>query len=257
MIKELEKFKSYFKNFNDSFVIIGGTACSLLYENAGSRFRSTKDIDIVVTITELKKSEAFSKQFYKFIKDGKYSKFQKDNKIFYYRFIKPLQEDFPKLIELFSKEQLKTDKSIENNYTSLDKDDNYHLSAIVIENDCYNLISKNVVYINGLPVAKPLVLIFLKTIAWDDLKTIKENGEKNVATKDIRKHRNDIIRINEILTGEDKLYINKELYNRLIIILKRVKESFSDVDIKNIIGRKNFDKSEIFRNIIFKYKIDK
>lgn len=139
----------------------------------------------------------------------------------------------------------------------MDKDDNYHLSAIIIENDCYNLISKNVVNINELPVAKPLVLIFLKAIVWDDLKTRKNSGEKNVDTKDIKKHRSDIIRINEILTGEDELYINKELYNRLIMILKRVEESFSDVDIKNIIKRKNFNKSEIFRNIISKYKIDK
>jgi predicted CopG family antitoxin len=257
MIKELEIFKSYFKYFNDSFVIVGGTACSLLYENTGDKFRSTKDIDIVITITELKKSVAFSKQFYKFIKDGSYSTFQKDDKIFFYRFINPQQEDFPKLIELFSNKQLKKDRSIEINYTSLDKDDNYHLSAIIIENDCYNLISKNVVNINELPVAKPLVLIFLKAIAWDDLKTRKNSGEKNVDTKDIKKHRSDIIRINEILTGEDELYINKELYNRLIMILKRVEESFSDVDIKNIIKRKNFNKSEIFRNIISKYKIDK
>ena len=257
MIVGLEKFKTYFKDYNDFFIIIGGTACSLLYDTAGLEFRTTKDIDIIITITKAKRAEAFLKQFYKFIKDGKYSVFQKDDKYYFYRFIKPQKEDFPELIELFSKEQLKMTELIERKYTSLDKNKNHHLSAIIIENDYYNLITKNIVNINDMSVANPLVLIFLKAIAWNDLKMKKENGKKNIDSKEIKKHRNDIVRINEILTSENKLYITPKLYDKVINILKKIEESFTDVDIRNIVGRKKINKNEIFRNIVSKFEINK
>ena len=44
----LEKFRNHFKSFEDYYVIIGGTACTVLFENYGEHFRVTKDIDMVV-----------------------------------------------------------------------------------------------------------------------------------------------------------------------------------------------------------------
>mgnify|MGYP004589918467 CR=1 FL=1 len=41
-----EKFKCHFKGFEDYYVIIGGTACTVLFENYGESFRATKDIDM-------------------------------------------------------------------------------------------------------------------------------------------------------------------------------------------------------------------
>ena len=47
MIRGLEVFKNYFRSFNDQYVIIGGAACDIVFSEANSSFRATKDIDMV------------------------------------------------------------------------------------------------------------------------------------------------------------------------------------------------------------------
>ena len=66
----LEKFKEYFIGFENQYVLIGGTACSVLFEDFGSDFRTTKDIDMVLIVEALTKE--FAEQFFKFVEDGKY-----------------------------------------------------------------------------------------------------------------------------------------------------------------------------------------
>jgi hypothetical protein len=53
MIKGLECFTEYFRRYADQYVLIGGTACTLLMEEAGLEFRATKDVDIVLGIEAL------------------------------------------------------------------------------------------------------------------------------------------------------------------------------------------------------------
>jgi hypothetical protein len=48
MVKGLEKFREYFKDFTGSFAIIGGTACDIAIDEAGLKPRATKDIDIIL-----------------------------------------------------------------------------------------------------------------------------------------------------------------------------------------------------------------
>ena len=68
---KIDKFKEYFHDYTDKYVIIGGTACDLMMEEAGLDFRSTKDIDIVLIIETLDKT--FGKTFWNFIKDAGYN----------------------------------------------------------------------------------------------------------------------------------------------------------------------------------------
>ena len=51
----LEKFKEYFIGFENQYVLIGGTACSILFDEFGSDFRTTKDIDMVLIVEALTK----------------------------------------------------------------------------------------------------------------------------------------------------------------------------------------------------------
>lgn len=53
MVAGLNRFREEFKDFEKTFVIIGGTACGLLFEEAGQDFRSTKDIDLVIIVETL------------------------------------------------------------------------------------------------------------------------------------------------------------------------------------------------------------
>ncbi len=39
MVRGIDKFKAAFKNFNDLFIIIGGTACENIMSDAGLPFR--------------------------------------------------------------------------------------------------------------------------------------------------------------------------------------------------------------------------
>jgi len=50
MVHGLEIFREYFQNCMEQYVLIGGTACDLLMNNAGFDFRVTKDLDMVLFI---------------------------------------------------------------------------------------------------------------------------------------------------------------------------------------------------------------
>ncbi len=53
MVKGLNIFREHFKGFEDRYVLIGGTASSIIMEEAGAEFRATKDLDIVLCIEAL------------------------------------------------------------------------------------------------------------------------------------------------------------------------------------------------------------
>jgi len=74
MVIGIEKFKDYFKEFPESYIIIGGTACDIVLAEAGLIPRATKDIDMVL-IVEALKSE-FVIKFWDFIKAGEYGENQ-------------------------------------------------------------------------------------------------------------------------------------------------------------------------------------
>ncbi len=102
MVKGIDKFREYFKDFAGSYIIIGGTACDIILDDAGFTPRATKDIDIILIVEALKPE--FVKQFWAFIKDGNYKKKEKSaDEQKYYRFLNPANAEFPKQIELFSR----------------------------------------------------------------------------------------------------------------------------------------------------------
>ncbi len=41
MVKGIDKFKEYFKDFPDSYIITGGTACDIVLADAGLTPRAT------------------------------------------------------------------------------------------------------------------------------------------------------------------------------------------------------------------------
>lgn len=50
MVIGLNIFSEFFKDFPDSYLIIGGTACDIIIEDAGFIPRATDDIDIILLI---------------------------------------------------------------------------------------------------------------------------------------------------------------------------------------------------------------
>jgi hypothetical protein len=70
MVKGLDLFKKHFANFQEKYVLIGGTACMLVMEEAGIPFRATKDLDIVLSVEVL--NQEFVSAFKKFVDQGNY-----------------------------------------------------------------------------------------------------------------------------------------------------------------------------------------
>lgn len=46
----LEKFKEYFRDYPDQYILIGGAACTISFREADLEFRATRDIDMVLIV---------------------------------------------------------------------------------------------------------------------------------------------------------------------------------------------------------------
>lgn len=230
MVTGLDKYKEFFKDYSDNYLLIGGAACERQMENAGLDFRATKDLDIVLIVEAY--SADFVKKFWEFIKEGDYEIQEKSSgEKIYYRFKKPADESFPWQVELFSrKPEIKLDNDARLTPIPLEEDVS-SLSAILLNDDYYNFTMSNAETIDDLSVATTPALICLKASAYLDLKKRKENGEK-VDNKNIKKHRNDIIRLAAILADE----VIKDLPGTIKNDLEEVLEEFKNEppDIKGI-----------------------
>ena len=98
----LDKFKEYFMGYQDQYVLIGGAACDIIFEEQDTAFRATKDLDLVLIVEAL--TPAFGHRFWQFVRDGGYEHRAKSSGApQFYRFDKPKAPGFPYMLELFSR----------------------------------------------------------------------------------------------------------------------------------------------------------
>jgi len=76
VVRGLAIFQEWFKDFENQYVLIGGTAASITMEEAGVPFRGTKDLDIVLHVEVL--TPAFGQKFWKFVRAGGYQQKEGD-----------------------------------------------------------------------------------------------------------------------------------------------------------------------------------
>lgn len=70
MVGGLETFRDAFREYSDSFVIIGGTACEEVLQGTDQKSRATLDIDLIVIADNM--TPQFAGRFWQFISDGAY-----------------------------------------------------------------------------------------------------------------------------------------------------------------------------------------
>lgn len=189
MVRGIEVFQDYFREYADQYVLIGGAACSISFEEQEINFgRTTKDLDVVLIVEA--QTKEFGERFWQFIKDGKYRIRSKSNgNPQFYRFDKPEDPEFPKMIELFSRTSYILKE--ETGLTPIHIDDNISsLSAILLNEAYYNALLEGREIVMGISLLKPEWIIPFKAKAWLDL-----SARPDVVSSDIKKHRNDIIRI--------------------------------------------------------------
>lgn len=102
MVTGIDKFQKYFAGHEGHYAIIGGAACDLMFDEAGLDFRATKDIDMVLCVEVV--DAAFGTAFKEFLDAGGYQARERSTgEKEFYRFHKPSDQDFPFMIELFSR----------------------------------------------------------------------------------------------------------------------------------------------------------
>ena len=71
MIRGLDSFREYFKNFSDSYVIVGGVATYLILKELDpAKPKATKDIDMVLFAKE---DNSFIKRLKEYLKEGEWT----------------------------------------------------------------------------------------------------------------------------------------------------------------------------------------
>lgn len=205
----LRTFSNFFKDFNDSYIVIGGAACDDYFEREGIEFRVTKDIDIILVVEAI--NDDFIAHFWKFIKEGKYEKNEQSEERQYYRFINPETEDFPAQVELFSRTPDIIKPIDSARFTVIPTDEDVSsLSAILMDDDYYTFTLEHTEERDDLNCADELALICLKAKAFLDLSQRKEGGQQ-IDSRTIKKHRSDVFRLAATLTGEHQLELPKNI----------------------------------------------
>lgn len=204
MVRGLDKFKEHFSAYTEHFVLIGGTASSLVMEDAGSEFRATKDLDIVLCVEAL--DGEFVEAFWRFIEKGRYQIKEKSaGQRVFYRFSKPENDSFPVMLELFSRNPDGVVLGEDDQLTPIPvEEDVSSLSAILLDDDYYEFIHQHKKVIEGVPVVSEFCLIPLKAKAWLDLSRRKESGEE-IDGKNVSKHKKDVFRLFQILNPESRV----------------------------------------------------
>ena len=228
MVKGIDRFRDYFRGFTDQYVLIGGAACDISFENNNADFRATRDLDIVLIVEAL--TREFGQRFWEFIRDGGYQNRAKSSGApQFYRFDKPTQEGFPLMIKLFARTAyiLKGDAEL----TPIHIDDSVSSLSTILLNDSYYqalLMGRDVV--DDFSILRHSWLIPFKAKAWLDLNERNRRGE-HVDSRDLKKHRNDIIRMTAELVLE-RCELPDEVKSDMASFIEEM--NVSDQDIKNL-----------------------
>lgn len=256
MVNGLSLFKERFQSFNDCYTVIGGTACSVLMENAALGFRATQDIDMILLV-ESERFNEFADQFLKFISDGGYScEERKNGSKRLYRFIEPQNAGYPTMVELFSKNALDMKGNRRITYVKTDKDPS-GLSAMLLSDEYYNLAMQGREQVDGVWTLQASHLIPLKMHAWLNLKKDIQKG-KVVNESDLRKHKYDVFRLLLLLSGETRVTCNARIRKDITAFIESMKNE--DLPAESIFGdwapkqfRANFNKEQDLERLRYIY----
>ena len=198
MVSGIEKFREHFADHASQYAVIGGTACDLLFGAVGLGFRATRDIDMVLCVEVVDK--AFARAFEGFLDTGGYQARERSTgRKEFYRFHRPTDRDYPFMIELFSRKPDTLELSESATLTPIPVEEAIvSLSAILLDEEYYRALQSAKRQIAGVTILDETLLIPFKARAFLDLAARSEAGER-VNSKDIRKHRNDVFRLAQLL----------------------------------------------------------
>lgn len=252
-IQGLELFRNAFANYNDQYTLIGGVACHLAMTDAGLDFRATKDLDIVLCIEAI--TPEFVNTLWEFIAAGGYLEQEMSEQEMdeqengipqgnkpqrreqFYRFAKPTNSDYPFMLELFSRVPDTVNLQPPATLTPIPMGGQADsLSAILLDDDYYHCIAQGRAVIDGVPILGAEYILPFKAKAWLDLSARKARGEP-IDSRNIKKHRNDVLRLSNLLTPTQAVaipdVIKADLHSFLVALENEANINLRDFDIRN------------------------
>ena len=226
MVTGLDKFKEFFADYRDCYVLIGGSACDVYFTDQELPFRVTHDLDMILCVEAL--TPAFFNRFWQFIREGGYEHRQKaDGHRQFYRFTGPTNPGYPAMLELFARKSDFLPPEVDGHLTPIAAgEEASSLSGILLDQDYYDFVMANRKEVEDVTILEPIALMVLKAIAWLDLTKKKEVGDRHAYSKDIGKHKNDIARIAATVGVRD--------YGLPVVIKERLRSfmaRYADADI--------------------------
>lgn len=246
MVKGLDTFREYFADYEEQYVLIGGAACDIVFESNEANFRATRDLDMVLIIEAL--TPEFGEKFWEFIVAGKYrNKVTSSGNPQFYRFDKPEEDSFPKMIELFCRSDFKLKQA--EGITPIHIDDEISsLSAILLDDDYYKALLDGKVVRDRLSVLRPEYIVLFKAKAYLDLKARKDSGEA-VDSSDIKKHKKDILCIAAELILEPVVDLPETVKEDIQFFIESLEQEPYDQNSLKMYGLKNMDIVDLLKKV--------
>lgn len=255
MVIGIDKFKDFFRDYPEHYVIIGGTACDIIIEAEGFTPRATNDIDLVLIVEALTRD--FSERFWEFIKEGEYQvkEYYEDKKTCY-RFINPLQKEFPKQIELFSRIPDEVFHNQNFHLTPIPTEEGVsNLSAILLDEDYYEFTLNHSDNQDNLRRANIEALIVLKAFAFLDNRRRKNEGFE-VRTVDILKHKKDVFRMLYLMPLNANFKLPEKIKLVMLEFYEIVKNEIPDRNIFNIHGFEKINPETLLERFVTSFNLE-
>lgn len=201
--------------------------------------RATLDIDIIVIVENM--TAEFATAFWTFIAEGKYRpgiRKDKEGKPRYvlYSFDHG-SPGFPVKIELLSHHNEVFVNAAHIEPLPIDGEVS-SLSTIILDEPYYMLTVQNSFVSDGLRFATPIALMALKIKAYLNLIGERESGRK-VNSKDILKHRNDVLKLAATATVGVPVKVEPEVMFVISNFQDTIKESLPSQSIRDALGISN------------------
>ena len=202
----------------------------------GLDFRATKDLDLVLIIEAVDAS--FGRRFWNYVKQAGYEHCNKSSGVpQFYRFSHPISKQYPAMIELFTRKLDAIQLPKEAVLTPLPIDEDVSsLSAILLDDNYYEFLKQGKIIIEGVTVLNAAYLIPFKAKAWMDLTDHKAAGEQ-VDSKNIKKHKNDVFRLTELIDPAFKVAAPKGVFLDIQEFIKRMQDENVDIKQLGLVGR--------------------
>jgi hypothetical protein len=139
----------------------------------------------------------------------------------FYRFHRPTDIAYPKMLELFSRQPERVALQADSRLTPIPVSESVpNLSAILLDETYYGFLMSNRQVIDNVPVVSADCLVPLKARAWLYLSEQQDSGDK-IDSRDLKKHKNDVFRVAQVLDPSTTVRVPRRVHEDVAMLTER------------------------------------